>query len=315
MDPGTHDAGTTGGDDEPSLAVDRTVVHLHAASRMTDINTDARTGTKTDADAGTGTGTGTGIRTGNNNALLGTNPASTSLPREHQKCYHNFQDGAARLLYTRFVSMFQHKDKDRDIRNTIFPTPPASPDIRHRNVYALAPSSFSPLLDQQPPTCGPASAVVDSEISDPPALWTPLTPDSFDHHHSQYSGRTRSDVWTKLDRLSQELFVSSVDSENTQPALPYISGTEDLQLHTRGTGDVSDTGLGASLYLSPRVDSAGPDATADPRHQKEIVHGHANHVTEGIQLGEDGEGSVRRSGSVKWGKTRALPIVRRVGFS
>lgn len=311
MDPETYclPVGEDAGNGDPSLADDSTVPHLCAASRVTEINMGAGTvaGTDIDADAGTDTGTGT------DNTILDTNISKTRLPHGHQNRHHHSQDEAAPSLYTRLVSMLQHKEKDRSIGNTIFPTPPASPEIRQRNVCAL---NSSPPLDQQAHTgcISPGSASVISE--NPLALWTPLTPDSFDHNH-QHSGRRRSDVWPKLDCLSQEIG-SSADLEDTiQTGPPHLSGKKDLQLHSpNAVGQLRDTRLGLGACLNSPVDLAGLCITADLRHQKEDVHGDGNHITQGIQLGEEGEDDVAgRSGSVKLGKTRAPPIVWRPGFS
>lgn len=311
MDPETYclPVGEDAGNRDPSLADDSTVPHLCAASRITEINMDAGTvaGTDIDADAGTDTGTGTD----KDSKMLDTNISKTRLPHGHQNRHHHSQDEAAPSLYTRLVSMFQRKEKE-----TIFPTPPASPEMWQRNVYALYSSSFSPPLDQQAHTgcISPGSAAVISE--NPLALWTPLTPASFDHNH-QHSGRRRSDVWPELDCLSQEIGADLEDTIQTGP--PHLSGKKDLQLHSpNAVGQLRDTrvGLGASLCLNSPVDLAGLCITADLRHQKEDVHGDGNHITQGVQLGEEDEDDVAgRSGSVKLGKTRAPPIVWRPGFS
>ena len=197
-------------------------------------------------------------------------PGANSSYEEHKRDHP--QDKEARSLYTRLISIFQHKDR----KFTVL-TPPASPKTFNLD----APPPPSPPLEQLHSvlSCEP---LVQAD-SDNTLLhsWTPMTPDSVEHH---YAGR--SDIWPELICVPQELAlnegregVCNMDSEDT-PAPCVV----DMAMNN-GVEDVGDlqAGLGASHgeHLGSRINPA-PGLVSHPKNQKE--DGYANYA-EGIQLG------------------------------
>lgn len=232
------------------------------------------------------------VPTGSRNQFS-TPIANTNVPQEDQNRDH-VQDRAARSLYTRLISMFQHKDRP----NAPFPTPPASPRICN---FHAPPSSSSPSLDQ-PQIVLTSEALCLASLENAPLLsWTPLTPDSLDHHSGH---KAETDVWPKLDSFSPEIACSVHSGDQQYRVFP--SGKTDVQmkLSVENKG-ANNPGLAASLHLSYCRDSSG--LVTHPNHEKDDED---LRPAEGIQLGQH-EDLLGRSGpkNNQWGKSRASPIV------